>query len=156
MVTIFHGIIVAPLWSGYTDAYTKGDIHWIRKVILKLNVLMIPIIFIVSLLVIFSKDIISVWVGPNIQFSRLLVILMAAYVVLSIWSNIYAYFLNGIGKIKIQMYSSIVAGLINIPISIFFIYFFDMGTSGVILGTIVSLSLFAVIGPIQSYFVLKK
>jgi hypothetical protein len=53
------------------------------------------------------------------------------------------------------LYSAIIAGLINVPLSIYFAKFLGMGISGVILGTIVSLSLFAAIGPMQTYYILK-
>ena len=155
IITIGHTILVTPLWSAYTDAYAKGDIKWIRSVLKKLNLLMIPVIIVVLLLILFARDIISIWVGPEIQVPYLLVVFMGIFVVISTWSNIYAYFVNGIGKIKPQMYSAILGALINIPLSVYFAKFLDMGISGVILGTIVSLSLFAIIGPLQTYFVLK-
>jgi len=156
VITIGHGIIVAPLWSAYTEAYEKGDIEWIRNTLKKLNMLMIPIIVSVLILVVFARDIINIWVGPEIKFSYSLVVFMGMYAVISVWSNVYAYFVNGIGKIKPQLYSSIIAGIINIPLSIYFAKSLSMGISGVILGTIVSLSLFAIIGPIQSYYFLNK
>ena len=156
IITIGHGIIVAPLWSAYTDAYAKGDIKWIRDTLKKLNLLMIPIIIGVLILIVFARDIINIWVGPDIKFSYLLVLFMGAYTIIAVWNNIYAYFVNGIGRIRPQMYSAILGGLINIPLSIYFAKYLSMGISGVILGTIVSLSLFAVIGPIQSYYILSK
>lgn len=156
VITIGHTILVTPLWSAYTDAYAKGDIRWIRSVLKKLNLLMIPVVIVVLLLVLFARDIISIWVGPEIEISNLLVILMGVFVVVSVWSNIYAYFVNGIGQVKPQLFSSIVAALINIPLSVYFAEFLGMGLSGVILGTIASLSLFAIIGPIQTYFILKS
>lgn len=156
IITIGHGIIVVPLWSAYTEAYTKGDIVWIKNILKKLNILMIPIIIGVLILIVFARDIINIWVGSKITFPFLLVIFMGIYVIISVWNNIYAYFVNGIGMIKPQMYSAILGGVINIPLSIYFAKYLGMGISGVILGTIVSLSLFAVIGPIQSYYILNK
>jgi O-antigen/teichoic acid export membrane protein len=155
IITIGHTILVTPLWSAYTDAYSKGDIRWIRSVLKKLNLLMIPVVIVVLLLVLFARDIISIWVGPEIEVSNLLVKFMGVFVVVSVWSNIYAYFVNGIGKVKPQLFSSIVAALINIPLSVYFAEFLGMGPSGVILGTIASLSLFAIIGPIQTYLILR-
>jgi O-antigen/teichoic acid export membrane protein len=74
IITIGHGIIVAPLWSAYTEAYAKGDIKWIRNTLKKLNMLMIPIIIFVLILIIFARDIINIWVGPHIKFPYLLVL----------------------------------------------------------------------------------
>jgi O-antigen/teichoic acid export membrane protein len=155
IITIGHTILVTPLWSAYTDAYAKGDFKWIRSVLKKLNLLMIPIIIVTLLLVLFARYIISIWVGPEIEISYPLIIFMGIFVVVSVWSNNYAYFVNGIGKVKPQLYSAILAALINIPLSVYFAKYLGMGLSGVILGTIASLFLFAIIGPIQTYLILK-
>lgn len=156
VITIGHGIIVAPLWSAHTEAYAKGDMKWIRNTLKKLNMLMIPIIVSVLVIIIFARNIINIWVGPEIKYSYSLVVLMGIYVIISVWSNVYAYFVNGIGKIKPQMYSAVLSGIINIPLSVYFAKYLNMGISGVILGTIVSLSLFAVIGPLQTRHILKR
>jgi O-antigen/teichoic acid export membrane protein len=31
MISMVYIIIVTPLWSAYTDAYTKGDFEWIKS-----------------------------------------------------------------------------------------------------------------------------
>jgi len=110
VITIGHGILITPLWSAYTEAYTKKDIKWIKDVLKKLNLLMIPIIISVLLLIIFARNIINVWIGSYINFSHSLVVLMGIYILISTWNRIYSCFLNGIGKIKLQMYSAIIAG----------------------------------------------
>ncbi len=156
IITIGHGIIVATLWSAYTEAYVKGDIKWIKKTLSKLNILMIPIIIGVFTLIIFSRAIINIWVGSNIKFSFLLPVLMGIYVIISVWNNIYLYFVSGIGRIDLQMYTAILGALINIPLSIYFAKYLNMGISGVILGTIFSISLFSLTIPIQTHFILKR
>lgn len=156
IVTILHGIISAPLWSAYTDAFAKGDFLWIKRTLKKLNLLMLPIILSVVVIGFLARGTIIVWVGPQIKFSNLLVVLMGVFAVINVWNNIYAYFVNGIGEIKLQFYSAIFSGILNIPLSIYFAKHMNMGSSGVILGTIVSLSLFAIIGPLQSHYILKN
>jgi Na+-driven multidrug efflux pump len=117
---------------------------------------MIPIIVIIILIAIFARKIISFWVGTDIEYSNSLVIFMAIYVLISVWNNIYSYFLNGISIIKLQMWLAAIGGIINIPLSIYFSKYLDLGNSGVILATIVSLSMFAIAGPIQTYNILRK
>lgn len=155
VITMVFGIIMTPLWSAYTDAYAKGDIEWIKNILKKLNLLMIPAIFVTVILIIFAKDIIYIWIGPQVEVSNMLVMLMGIYAIVAVWSNIYAYFVNGIGKINLQMYSSIIAAIINIPLSVLFSKYLNMGNAGVILGSIASLSIFAVLGPIQTYYILR-
>lgn len=155
IVTIAHSIIVAPLWSTLTEAYISEDYGWIKNIITKLNFLMLPFIAVIGLLVITSPFILKVWIGEHFEISWSLVIFMGVFVTMSIWSNIYAYFVNGIGSVIPQLYSSIIAGIINIPLSLFFARKF-MNVNGVLLGTIISLSIFAVIGPLQTRSIFKK
>jgi O-antigen/teichoic acid export membrane protein len=155
IITIGHTIIIAPLWSAYTEAYIKRDIQWIKRLLRKLNLLMIPIIISTFALVLLSNKIFEIWIGDKVIFPQYLIAFMGMYAVISVWDNIYSYFLNGIGMINLQMYAAIVEGVINIPLSILFCKYFHFGNAGVILGTSISLCIFAVIGPLQTHYVLK-
>jgi len=154
IITLAHGIILAPLWSAYTDAYAKGDLQWIKNTLKKLNLLMIPIIIAVIILIIFARDIINIWVGPNIKYPNLLVVFMGVYTLISTWNSIYAYFLNGISHLKLSLTISFFAALINIPLSIYFAKNLQLGNAGVILGTIVSLSPGIFLGPLQVWYII--
>jgi len=154
--TMGHGVIIASLWSAYTEAYVKKDIVWIRDVLKKLNALMIPIIVLVCLMIFFARKIINVWVGPEIVFANPLVIFMGFFVIISIWNNIYTFFINGIGQIKPQMYLAAFGAIINIPLSVYFTKYLGFGSSGVILGTVISLSFSSFVIPIHVYFILKN
>lgn len=156
IVSIIHGIILTPFWSAFTDAYVKGNILWIKRTLIKLNLLIIPLSIMVVILIFFNRDLINIWIGHEIIYSDSLVLLMGIYTIINIWNNTYSYFLNGAGKIEIQLFISIIGALINIPLSIYFAKFLNMGTSGIILGTICSLSIFAIIGPVQTFNIIKN
>ncbi|MQY78288.1 MAG: oligosaccharide flippase family protein [Bacteroidetes bacterium] len=156
IITFGYGIINAPIWSAYTNAYRTGDTKWMKNTLKQVKMIMIPIMIVVIILIALARGIVNFWVGPQMKFSSLLVILTGIYVVIQVWSSIHATFVNGIGNIKVQMYSAILAGVINIPLSIYFSKYLSMGTPGVILGTIISMSLFAIIGPIQIHYFFKN
>lgn len=156
VLTIFSTMIFTPLWSAYTDAFARGDYKWIINIIKKLNMFMIIVIVASVLIAIFSKYIISMWIGDGISISKYLVLFMAIYTVISIWNNIYAYFLNGIGNINLSLTVSIISALVNIPISIYLSKNFGLGNAGVIMGTIISLSPGVILGPAQTYYILAR
>lgn len=156
VITIVHIVLVTPLWSGATDAYVKGDALWIKKMMRKLNSIMIPIVFIVFLLILFGQDIIRLWIGHNLVIDQTLLVLMGIFILLSIWNNNFAYLINGIGHVNSQLYTAIFAASINIPLSIYFAKYLGLGLNGIVLGTIVSLLFFAVIGPIQLAISIRK
>ena len=85
-----------------------------------------------------------------------LVVSMGFFILISTWNNIFAFILNGVGKIRLQLYSAILAMLLNVPLAIYFTRYLDLGTEGVVLATCAALTLFAVIGPLEVLGVLRK
>lgn len=156
VMLIGQSILLTPLWSAYTDAFLKGDYEWIKDILRKLILLMAPMIIGVILLIVFARDIINIWVGREIIYPSMLEVFMGVYTVILYWNNVYAYFVSGAGKIDLHMYSSIIAGLVNIPLSIYLAKNMGMGLNGVILGSIISLCFFAIMGPVQTYYILNK
>lgn len=155
VITLISGLINAPLWSSYTDAYHRGDFMWIRAVLRKQMLIFGLIILAVICLALIAKQVIGIWIGTYLAVSMPLVASVGLFILISTWNNIYAYFLNGIGRIKLQLYSAVIAMFINIPLAIVFTRYFGFGVEGVILSTCVSLSLFAVVGPLEVYSILK-
>ena len=156
IVIIANFIIVTPLWSAFTEAFTNNDYVWINSVINKFNLSMIPFIIFTVLLVLASPFIIKIWIGDDIYIPSSMLVSMGGFVIINTWNNNYASFVNGIGLIKPQMYSAILAGIINIPVSIFLAKNMGMHTSGIILGTILSLSIGGVVVFVQTRFILKR
>lgn len=156
VITLVYGLITAPLWSSYTDAYHRSDFIWIKSILRKQLLIFSFIVLAVILLILIAKPIIAIWVGADLVVSMPLIISMGLFILISTWNNIYAFFLNGIGKIRLQLYSAILAMLLNIPIAIYFTQYLGFGVNGVVLATCASLTLFAVLGPLEVYSTLRK
>jgi O-antigen/teichoic acid export membrane protein len=123
-------IIITPFWSAFTEAYTKNDMHWIKNSIQKIiKIWMLVVVGVIVLLVI-SNQFYLIWVDDKVQVPFLLSAFMGLYAIISTWNNIFAYFINGVGKIKLQMYYGIIAMVVNIPISIFFAKNLGMESGG--------------------------
>jgi O-antigen/teichoic acid export membrane protein len=142
-------IVLTPFWSAYTEAFTNGDMKWIKASIKRLIMIWLAVVMGVVFLIGISKYFYLMWVGDKVHVPFLLSVFMGLFVIISTWNNIFAYFINGAGKIKLQMYYGIVAMIINIPVSIFFAKNLGMGSAGVILGTCVSLIIGSFLAPIQ-------
>lgn len=151
---IIAGIIFTPLWSAYTDAYSRRDYQWIKRTLNKFLYLMIPITIGIIIFIIIGSGIIRLWMGESLDVPFLLILFMGIYSLIAVWNIIFASLVNGIGKIKIQLTLAAVGAAMNIPLSIFFCN--RIGISGVILGTIISLSFWAFVGPIQVYYLFYK
>lgn len=155
-ITIVFGMLLTPLWSAFTEAYSKGDIGWIKKIIKKLNFLLIPETITLILIVVFSKFILKLWIGNKLNIPLELIILNAVYVLIASWSNIYTYLMNGINQLDIQMYICILVCIINIPLCFYFGKTLNMSSSGVMLAQIITAIPGAIILPVKSNEFLKK
>ena len=149
VITMVFSIIMLPFWSAYTEAFAKGDITWIKNSMKKIVFIWVSLFFIIILMLILADKAYVFWVGKSIKVPFMLSVAMAFYVVINAWCGIFAQFLNGVGKIKLQLYSGLVGALINIPLAIFLGKY--MGISGVVLSTCFLAVIAAVWAPVQYY-----
>jgi Na+-driven multidrug efflux pump len=61
----------------------------------------------------------------------------------------YAMITNGIGEIRVQMYTSIIAMVLNVPLAWLLLKVFDLGVSAIVLSNVLSLFFGAIALPIQ-------
>jgi len=156
VLTLGFAIISMPFWSAFTDAYVKQEYAWIRRAIwLKVGLLVPFIITAVTMVFVGQFVIEDIWLGRDLGIELPLLMLMAGYVVLHAWNRVFSWFLNGAGVLKVPLYAMIVGAAINIPISVFLADNLGLGSAGVILGTILSLSIFAVAAPIKTMMLIR-
>lgn len=156
IITIAHAILLSPLWSSYSDAYHRNDMKWIKKTIknqLKIYLLIIVATILLSLLI---KPIVSIWIGKDFIINNTLIVLIAFFVLVSCWNNIFSYFINATNKLFVMTILVIFLSIINIPLSIFLVKVLHFGIEGIVLGTIISLLFGSFLSPIQTYFLIYK
>lgn len=147
IVTMVHTLLMSTIWSSFTQAFERGEFSWIRQTLRSLVLLMLPLIAACAVLAVCSPSIVHHWLGNAQVGSISLYAILAITTILGCWSNIYAYLLNGVGDTRVQMISAVFAGAINIPVTYFFTRTLDMGLTGIVLGTLVSLLPFSILGP---------
>lgn len=155
VITFAHGMISVPLWSAYTDAYHRGDLVWIGNMLRNQFHAFAVIAGGVIILMISAPWVIGLWIDAQFTVPVSLVVSIGVFVLISCWVNIFAYFLNGIQKIQLSLRVSIAAMLINIPISIALSKLTTLGVSSIVLGTICALLPGVILGPLQTYKILK-
>jgi len=119
IILMFFIIIIAPLWSAFTEAYTKGDFDWIKNAVASANKLWFILSFCAVLLLLLSPWLYHLWLGKTISVPLNLSVAMCVYCVAFIWQAIHVQLLNGTGKVRLQLYVGIFAMLFNIPLSVF-------------------------------------
>ena len=156
VIITFTIIVQDPFWALYADAFEKKDYGWIKKTLKRWNILFIPLIMFVLLLMYFAKPLIKFWLQYDLNIPTSLILCMGIFVIVRAYGIIYMYFLNGIGKIRVQLWLYILGAVINIPLSIYFVKYLNLGSSGVILGTIISMLSMTLLLPIQTFKILKE
>lgn len=136
---MFFGIILTPFWSAFTEAYSLNDWRWIKGMIKKLIIFWIILLCFSTLMLLYSNWFYRLWVGDSIKINFSLSFSLYIYIVITMWNSIFVYFLNGIGKIKLQLYSGILGALFNIPLAIFLGHKF--GLSGIVFSSSILSSL---------------
>jgi len=145
IVMMCFTIISTPLWSAFTDAYAKNDIPWIRATISTMEKIWLFLMVATIGLLMCSQMIFKLWLGNKVQVPFALSVAMSSYIIVYIWQTIHVFLLNGIGKIKLQLYLVIFSSLINIPLAIF------LGRRFGLIGiTLTSTLLFTIMGIIFS------
>lgn len=149
VILVAHGLILAPLWPAYTNAYVTKDFHWIRYQLARQVLVALCFFGIAALFAVIGPTVVSVWIGSGFEVIGSLYFLFAAYIGFTVWSNVFSYFINAIGDLNLQLATALVAACLNPLLSICFVKFYGMGVEGVVLATIFSLSIYGIFGPIQ-------
>lgn len=127
-------IILTPIWSAITDAYTRGDTKWIKNVMNKL--LFISILFSVGMIVMlaFSGIAFKIWLNGKVNIPFKLSLIMAFYNVCILFLSPFSHFLNGTGKLKLSLWIAPFDIILFIPVAIFLTHKF--GAFGLVLALI--------------------
>jgi len=135
IIAMVFGITMTPFWSAFTEAWVKKDFAWIRNTMRKLNLLWALIVVVTIFMLTFSDFFFRLWVGKEVTVPISISLVLAAYFIINARNMIYMYFLNGVGKIKLQLYFSILGMILNVPLAVYLGK--KIGVHGVILSTLI-------------------
>jgi O-antigen/teichoic acid export membrane protein len=149
VLIIGQSFLMIPLWSAYTSKYAVKDFNWIKKTLSKS--IYFSLLLSSSGVVIFfaGKFILNFWLNDDSYFDKILFLSFSIYTFFRLWSSNFSTLYNGIGRLKLQMVCVVLGAIINIPLSIFFIKNLELGSSGVILASTISLLFFSISAPIK-------
>ncbi len=154
VITMVFGIIMMPFWSAYTEAFVKNDFDWIRASMK--NLMRMWLLFFTGgvIMLLLCNQVYALWVGPEIKVPFRMSLIVAGYILVNSWNMIFSVFLNGVGKIKLQLYFGIAGALINIPLALYLGK--QIGIEGVVLSTFLLGLINAVWSPMQYYKIINR
>jgi O-antigen/teichoic acid export membrane protein len=130
-------IIILPYWSSFTDAWAKRDFDWMQQSMSYLNKIFLVFLAIQLIMLVLSPWIyyllVNHWMkdGQTLGISFFMSAAVCLHVCILCWTTMYIYPLNGTGKIKIQVYSSILEIILLIPVA--WLMSKTLGATGIIL-----------------------
>lgn len=116
---MIFSIIMAPMWSAFTDAYVKKDIDWMNRIYKRFMQLFVLSSILMIVCIIISPWVYSFWIGNQVSIPLWLTILVGIYMCVFIWCQIHATIINGTGKIRFQLYTAVAMMLIFLPMAVF-------------------------------------
>lgn len=116
IVPMAMSLILTPMWSATTDAYSKGDIEWIRRSMHNVHKVLLIMTLGLFIMVVASNFIYRIWVGAEIKIPLVLSSLIACYVGIIVYSMSYSQFLNGLGVLRLQTINTVTVAILFLPL----------------------------------------
>ncbi len=137
MITSLTGLITTPLWPAFRDARTRGDGQWVTRT-LSIALAGSLIVSSISTCTIYANadSLLALWTNNVVVPSAPLMFACLLWANTLVIGNIVSILMNGLGLIRLQLLLGTIMTLINLPLSIYLT--FQMGTSGVVYGSVVS------------------
>ena len=148
-------IVMSPMWSAVTDAYTKSDFDWLKKTLKHLNILSVLFILGVIFMIVISNWVYKIWVGDEITVPPSLSVTLGIYSMMQIAIAPYSSFINGLGKLKLATYLT----FFGIATYLILIYVFGnlfANSTGVVMAIICTHIIGVIYQPTQTYKILNR
>ncbi|HET9387220.1 MAG TPA: oligosaccharide flippase family protein [Gemmatimonadales bacterium] len=138
--------IAAVVMPTATRLQTQGKMGELRDIFLKWSKIALSLTLMAGLfLLVLGPRFISWWVGPEFERSAgdVLQVLMISYLIFLPVRGVALPILMGLGKPRLPTFAFLIAGLLNVGLSILFVR--PLGLAGVALGTAIPNALFAAV-----------
>lgn len=156
VTVLIFAIFITPFWGAFTNAWHQGDFHWIKGVIKKALVVNTGLLLINFVQFLLYAFVCKIWLGKVIEFDNWFIFSLVLYNFVCCYNNIFAYFLNSVGMINIQMYCAVAGGIINIPLTFWFARHTGLGLASINAANIISLLPSSVFTTIQTVKLLRS
>jgi O-antigen/teichoic acid export membrane protein len=118
ILMMFFMIVTTPYWSATTEAYVKREFQWIIKNF-KMLLKVFSIVLLIGIIMLFvSPFVINIWTNGKVTVRFIMAFLSFLFVVFYMLSNIFITFINGMGKIRLQLIVTIILVVVFIPVAI--------------------------------------
>jgi O-antigen/teichoic acid export membrane protein len=132
---LINGIITATYWSAFTDAYVRQEFDWVRHTIRRMEKVTYLLMAGVILQTVLAGPLIHLWVH-QVHVPLDMQITLCFFTLISLIAAPQHIFLNGTGKIRLQLYTAVYTIFMTVPFAWLFCKVLNLGPKGVILAMI--------------------
>ena len=154
IITMIFTIIVTPMWSASTEAYVRNDTKWLRNAANKMFYICLLLLFCTAIMTVFNQIAYKIWLKDAVIVPMSINIIFAIYVTIVNVSTCYSHFLFGMGKLRLQIYSTVFSGILFIVIAPYLTQMW--GISGAAISLCIANLPAMILNPIQFLFVTDK
>jgi O-antigen/teichoic acid export membrane protein len=155
-ITTTSWIIIVPFWAYTSEKMVKKEYDSIRNRLKKIQIVMVPLSFLLIVVSYFFDEIIYLWLRKRIHVDNQLLFYMSIFVLLSFWNTIYIFLFNGLNKYKYNLMYPFSIVLLNWPISYWLSVIHNLGVVGVIQSSIICMIPYSLYSFILSKSFFKK
>lgn len=156
VAALIFGIILSPVWSSVTNAQVNNDYRWIRKLINKLLLIWAVIAGGSIIVLMIAPTIYNLWIGDIITIPFITSLGVLLIVLSNCFSEIFISVLNGMGKVNLQFYMSILVIIFFVPIAYYLSVELEYGIFGICMAIVITNVNGLVVAPYQVYMEMRK
>ena len=149
-------IIIAPFWVAFNEAYYKKDILWIKHSFKKLLLVWLCFTFGTLVVYLYSDQIFSYWIGHKLLIPKSLSFQFFIFTTILTFQTIFMHFINGVGKIRLNLIISLIQMIIAVPMAVFLAKFLALGINGIALSININLFFSTIFITIQSFKIINS
>jgi len=156
MVAMFFYMMSNPLWTGYGEAYHKGEYQWIKTTFSRLMKLWVFIVLALVIMLLMQNFVFQLWLRGRIEVDYILSILFIVNYALQMINAIYSPLINAAAKLKLSLIILPLTVVLFLGLSYVFTKILGLGAKGVLIALILAQGIpAAVLSPLQGYKILS-
>lgn len=121
IISMGYIMVLTPFLSAFTEAYTKKEYSWIKNTIRKINLIWGVSAFGTLFLIFFSKIFFHFWLHDKVLIPFSLVVVIGILSLINNWGATFSLFMNGIGKINLQIPVLGIQAILFFPLTYLFV-----------------------------------
>lgn len=125
---------MAPLWPLFAENYSTRNKKWLNETSKKFHLYFIGFVILIMALTFSFKSLLLFWLKTDYDIEMTFVLWFSVLTILRIYFTFYAYFFNGIGSLKSQLFLMFIAAVFKIPFTVYLIKL-NFGVSSVVITT---------------------